>query len=91
MANNERKVAHFVGHDVADLRRRFPDVVINGAVDLKERIGCLSLSSHALQRPLCVQQQLRTTCQKMKPRSPRALLPLQSADGAASAAIGLPT
>jgi len=44
-----------------------------------------------VQRPLCVQQQLRTTCQKMKPRSPRALLPLQSADGAASAAIGLPT
>ena len=50
MANNERKVAHFVGHDVADLRRRFPDVVINGAVDLKERIDCLSLSSHALHK-----------------------------------------
>ena len=50
MANNQHKVAHFVGHDKADLQRRFPDLVINGAVDLKERIGCLSLSSHALHK-----------------------------------------
>jgi hypothetical protein len=35
---------------VKDLQRRFPDLVINGAVDLKERIGCLSLSSHALHK-----------------------------------------
>jgi hypothetical protein len=50
MANNQLKVAHYFGHDVADLQRRFPDLVINGAVDLKERIGCLSLSSHALHK-----------------------------------------
>ena len=48
-----------------------------------------------VQRGLFVQQQLRTVRHKTKPRSPRALLPLQSADGlapgAASAAMGLPT
>ncbi len=41
MANNQHKV----GHDVADFH-----LVINGAVNLKERIGCLSLSSHALHK-----------------------------------------
>ena len=48
-----------------------------------------------VQRGLCVQQQPRTIRQKTRPRSPRALLPLQSADGlaqgAASAAMGLQT
>ena len=51
MANDQLvKVAHFVGHDTADLKRRFPDIVINGAVNLKERIACLSLSSNALDK-----------------------------------------
>jgi hypothetical protein len=61
MANNQHKV----GHDVADLQRRFPDLVINGAVDLKERIGCLSLSSHALHK--MIDQQFGMVGQALRP------------------------
>ena len=49
------KIAHFVSHDEADLRRRFPALTIAGTAELGERIACLGLPSRALETMIASQ------------------------------------